>query len=247
MKSLKGKGGVIGKGITDNVLRVWTETMHRCAEVTDALSTVSSLSNSDDKHKEAFAGRIKRDNDDFEKVQTWFRSHNPFKVGVQLMALDSGLVDDNNSVTCDRAEEIGASIQAELDGKTFASCSFKRKKQIRPMQSLYTRVKIGHDTITIDPLILFLRLVVVIERKPENEIADYFFYELSPYPMSLFKDGVLRTAQKSKLKSYILDKVEMTKEPDSTKIIDGGALLWCCDWKKSEKFHEIFKKYISFL
>ncbi|CAK8673814.1 unnamed protein product [Clavelina lepadiformis] len=110
MKSLKGKGGVIGKGITDNVLRVWTKTMHRCAEVTDALSTVTSLSNSDDKHKEAFAGRIKRDNDDFEKVQTWFRSHNPFKVGVQLMALDSGLVDDNNSVTCDRAEEIGASI-----------------------------------------------------------------------------------------------------------------------------------------
>jgi hypothetical protein len=29
MKSLKGKGGVVGKGITENVLRVWTSTMHR--------------------------------------------------------------------------------------------------------------------------------------------------------------------------------------------------------------------------
>ena len=33
MRSLKGRGGVIGKGITENVLNVWTKTMHRCAEV----------------------------------------------------------------------------------------------------------------------------------------------------------------------------------------------------------------------
>ena len=52
MKFLKGKGGVIGKGVTENVLKVWTKTMHRCAEITDALTIVSSLSNSDDKHKE---------------------------------------------------------------------------------------------------------------------------------------------------------------------------------------------------
>ena len=33
MKSLKGRGGVIGKGMTENVLNVWTKTMHRTAEV----------------------------------------------------------------------------------------------------------------------------------------------------------------------------------------------------------------------
>ena len=110
--------------------------MHRCAEVTNALSTVSPLTNSDDKHKESFAGRIKRDNDDFEKVQTWFRSHNSFQVEVQHMPLDSGFFDHNNSVTCDRSEEIGASIQAEYDVKTFGRCSFKRKEQICSIQSL---------------------------------------------------------------------------------------------------------------
>ena len=65
--------------------------------------------------------------------------------------------------------------------------------------------------------------------------------------MSLFKDGVMRTANKSKLESYILNKVQPTKEPVSTRIIDGGALLWCCDWKKNEIFHKIFEKYTSFL
>ena len=247
VKSLKGKGGVIGKCITENVLKVWTKTMHRCAEVTDALTIVSLLSNSDDKHKETFASRVKRDNDDFEKVQTWFRSHNPFEVAAELMALDSGLVDDKNCVTCDRAEEIGADIQAGLDGKTFASCSFKRKNQITTIQSLYSNIKIDSEGVSIDPLTLFLRLVVVVERQPENEIADYFHYELSPYPMSLFKDGVMRTAQKSKLKSHILDKVKATQEPVSIKIADGGALLWCCDWKKNEQFCEIFEKYTSLL
>lgn len=33
MKVLKGRGGVIGKGMTENVLNVWTKSMHRCAEV----------------------------------------------------------------------------------------------------------------------------------------------------------------------------------------------------------------------
>ena len=34
MKSLKGRGGVIGKGITEIVLNVWTKTMHISAEIT---------------------------------------------------------------------------------------------------------------------------------------------------------------------------------------------------------------------
>ena len=43
--------------------------------------------------------------------------------------------------------------------------------------------------MTTDPLTLFLRLLVAIEREPENERANYFNYELIPFPMSLFKDG----------------------------------------------------------
>ena len=130
----------------DNLLKVWTKITYRCAEVTNVLNTVSLLSNSDDNYKKSFAGRIKRDNDDFEKVQTWFRSHNSFKVGVQHVDLDSGLFVDNNSVTCDRSEEIWASIQAEHDVETFARCSFKRKEQIRFIQTLYTCVKNSHVT-----------------------------------------------------------------------------------------------------
>ena len=71
MRSLKGRSGVIGKGITENVLRVWTKTMHRCAEISEALDSVVSTSTTpqSSKHKEQFAGRIKRDYEDFQKIK----------------------------------------------------------------------------------------------------------------------------------------------------------------------------------
>ena len=70
MKSLKGRSGVIGKGITENFMLVWMKTMHRCAEVTE---TLDSMMPKDSKvapqHKEASTGRIKRDHEDYEKIQ----------------------------------------------------------------------------------------------------------------------------------------------------------------------------------
>ena len=48
---------------------------------------------------------------------------------------------------------------------------------------------------SIDPFTLFLRLVLAIERKPETYIDNYFRYELTPYPTSLFIDGVMRPAE----------------------------------------------------
>ena len=173
--------------------------------------------------------------------------HNPFGVGNQLLALDSGLVDVEQRLTCDKSEEIGAAIQKEMDGKTYSSCSFKRKNQISTLQSLYSSVSIGTENVTIDPLTLFLRLIVMVEKKTENEIVDYFNYELSPYPMSLFKEGIMRSAQKSKLKQFLLKTVNPTDAPQTTRIADGGALLWCCDWKRNELFATIFNKYSQFL
>ena len=71
--------------------------------------------------------KINCDSDGFSKIKSWLEDHSAFKVGPQIIALESGLTDDNYLVTCDIAEEIGASIQKDLDGKTFSNVSFKRK------------------------------------------------------------------------------------------------------------------------
>ena len=100
--------------------------------------------------------------------------------GKQLIALDIGVVDIENRAAGDQAEEIGASVQKNLDGQTFLNCKFKRKDQISSLKSLYSSIQVEKENVTIDPLTLFLRLLVVVERKPENETANYFTYELTP-------------------------------------------------------------------
>ena len=95
-------------------------------------------------HKELFSARIKCNSDDFSKIKSWFEDHSPFKAGPQLIAPESGLTDDKNVVTCE-----------DLNGKTFSTISFKRKKQTVTLQSLHFSVKIGNETATINPLTLF--------------------------------------------------------------------------------------------
>lgn len=78
----------------------------------------------------------------------------------------------------------------------------------------------------------------MIERKPDEEIDKYVEYELSSFPMSLFVDGCMRSSQKAKLKSFLLKDVSDVdiEEGNVINIVDGGALLWCCNWKKKHIF-----------
>ena len=81
--------------------------------------------------------------------------------------------------------------------------------------------------MAIDPLTLFLRLVVLVDQKPEVEIENCLYYELAPYPKALFKDGVMRTANnKSTLKKFLLEELKPTENTESEIVADGRALLW---------------------
>ena len=166
--------------------------MHRCAEVSEAVDEITSVdkykTKSAELQKEISQGRIRWD-EDFQKILTWFRSHNPFETSNKLVCLDTGLADECGMVTCDQADAIGAMIQKELHEKPFTDCSFKRTNQIKNLQSLYSSISIEKDEISIDPLMLFLRLAVAIQRKPGTEIDSYFYYDLTPYPTSLFAGG----------------------------------------------------------
>ena len=86
-------------------------------------------------HKEVIPGRMQRACDDFFKILPWFRDHNPFNLSANQMRLDSGFIDENNIVDCDRAEEVGAHIQELLNNQAFTACSFKRKNQINTLNA----------------------------------------------------------------------------------------------------------------
>ena len=158
--------------------------------MTEAVKTLTSPRNTSREHKELFAGRIKRDSENFQKIKSWFDSHSPFDVRDHLEALDLGLVDELNQVTCDCSESIGASIQTLMNGMAYTEVSIKRSNQLKNLQGIYSNIKVNNENISVGLLTLFLRLSVIIEKKSEKEIEDYFYYEVTSSLMSLFKDGI---------------------------------------------------------
>ena len=138
-------------------------------------------------------------------------------------------------------------MQQSLDHVSFTEASLRRKDQITTLQSLYSSAAIENEKVSMNRLKLFLRLIVVVDRMPESKIEGYFSYELSPYPISLFKDGAMRTATKANLKNFLLKNVSPSKSLPSTfrTIADGGAFLWCCKWQKNDLFGDIFQKYVD--
>ena len=158
----------------------------------------------------------------------------------------SGLVDENNIVTSDKAEEIGALIQQSLDHVSLTEASLQRKDQITNLQSLYSSIVVENEKVSINSLTLFLRLFMVVDRMPENEIEDYF-YELSTYSMSLFKVGTMRTATKAKLKNFLL---KMCLLPKLYQVLSALLLMEVhfydfCKWKKNDRFGDVFQKYVD--
>ena len=65
--------------------------------------------------------------------------------------------------------------------------------------------------------------------------------------MSLFKDGKIRSTKKSVFKTFLLKNVKEADPTESTGIIDGDALLWCCVCKRNETLEKICGKYSNFL
>ena len=124
----------------------------------------------------------------------------------------------------------------------------KKKDKVKNLQSLYSTVKVYGEKVDINPMVLFLRLITVVERQPDKDINSFFEYELSPYPMSLFKEGFMRTATKHKLKDFLLAKVSPIDDievANTHTVLDGGPLLWLCNWIKGELFQDIAQKYIA--
>ena len=64
LKSLEGRDGVIGRDMSDNVVRVWTKTMHRCAEVSSAMDKLCFSADQD-----LDGGRTQSDNEHFNKIK----------------------------------------------------------------------------------------------------------------------------------------------------------------------------------
>ena len=68
---------------------------------------------------------------------------------------------------------------------------------------LRSTLKTENEVVNINPLILFSRIILLAER--EEEIALCLENELTKYPFSLFKDGMMRNGNKASLCSFLME------------------------------------------
>lgn len=112
------------------------------------------------------------------------------------MSIFSGIV-GNDSINCHQAYEIGMKSIKSVIGTDFESLKLSRKNRVLSLKSIQSSVKVNDETVVINPLLLFQRLCVNINRK--NEMKSYLKFELAPFPLSIFTENGIRKNVKSQL------------------------------------------------
>ena len=98
----------------------------------------------------------------------------------------------------------------------------------------------------VEPLILFSRLLVLLERYEDT--TPYFQYELTPFPASLFKHSVVRTPSKSVLVTSLTSGVTtLITEIDTSYVLDEGALLHRVLWLAGNTYKEVIMQHMSYV
>lgn len=245
MRSLKSTGGLShGRGISDSTLSRWILTMPTVTTVTQQVEEFCGVSlTTSEQHVDARDARVQRDNADLQKFIEWFQSHDPFPVTNFVMSISTGIVGDD-SINCHRAFEIGNSSMLALVGQTFDKIKFVRKKRVMSIQGFTSKVTIDGEDVPVNPETIFHRIALL--KKSDEQLKEFFHYELAPYPLSLFDAFGLRKTPKSVLYDLFTPLNEVNLE-GAAFVIDGGFLLHRVVWKNGETFQLILTKYVDYL
>ena len=136
-------------------------------------------------------------------ILNWLAQFNPFSIkDGRLISLSTGLATDKeDKINCDEAEKVGRSLHLSL-----ATVAVVAAVVVRSLLCLSKGVTIKNEIVHIDPTVLFMRLIVLIERA--EDMSDYFNYALAPIPCSLFKDNFMRHPNKSQLGEILVAKCQ---------------------------------------
>ena len=184
-------------------------------------------------HKDLAKTRMKRDAEAIVLVLKWFEENNPFDKDRDkklLVSFSTGFTStDNDAVNAERAAEVGREMQTKLDGQSVTS-TMEVKFKVQALSSLRKILKVNEKKIHLDSLKLFNRLIIFAQRDMTVEAS--LAYELTPIPLSLFsnKDQKMNKANKAAFSKTSLKKLtvplDLTNQPCSSLVIDGGWLLY---------------------
>ena len=244
MRSIKSNGGLTrGRGFSETTRNQWILTAHQSASIHEAMSNLTKAQHSSsDQHIDTSDARVARDDSDFNKLLDWLNDHNPFdRSEKRLKSLSTGIIADKE-LSCEKAETVGNTIQEQLDNMKLCEVKIKRKDMVQCLDSNINKVTVDTKSVNINQTVLFTRLTALAGRN-EDPLQN-FDYELTTYPMSLFKDGVMRKADKAALRNKILSK-ETSTDGIEKRIVDGGAFLHKVFWPQNATYGEVLSLYVK--
>lgn len=249
MRSIKSRGGLTrGRGMHETSRETWLATLSTCAGVRAALDQVIGKYRCTTDHIDVGKSRMQRDFKDFSKVKSFLSVYSPFRFvdNEHLVSLCSGVAaGSEDQVNCDQSDVIGWNIQEQWDGSKYGDIACKKSNQIKTLAHLINSCEIDKSSVLIDPIHLFHRLVLVGER--ESNLRECFEFELTPYPMSLFKDGLMRKPDKPSLYTDFTRGLNAFLPSGTHFVVDGGYLLHKVRWKPSMNVVEVLNLFRSFL
>ena len=230
MRNLKSTGGLTrGTGFKVVQRNVYLFSRPACAEISVAIQELTGkLYSTSEQHKDMSATQIPRDNEECEKLISFFEERNPFTGPNELRNIVSG-VNASSDVDVDTVVSVGTIILEQMDSKTVSEFSFKSSwKSVSMSQKLKVANRNGNDYV--DSALLFQRLTAIASNNEKIDLRNLFEYELSPYPASLFQTTTtMRKANKPKLFEDLLSvsSTNYSERLDNKEIfvLDGGNLL----------------------
>ncbi|KAK7109451.1 hypothetical protein V1264_013491 [Littorina saxatilis] len=252
MCSLKSSGGLTrGRGMGELQRLVWLLSMPSCAAVNQWMVSFTHGDSNTEHHKDLTEARQRKDDKDTSTIVTYVLQRNPFETeGHQLVCIATGLTSDT-SANVDSAKVIGHRILQTMTGQAVSAVSFKKKEEAVTMSTKPT-VKIGGERVSIDPQLLFQRLLHVAGGDL-SKLQDIFQHELTALPSSLFDDsGFMRESSKHLLAKHLWDasegcKQEMLRTKDVHYILDGGSLIHQLSWLRGTSYTHLAERYVEYV
>jgi len=195
---MKTSGGLIsGRGLKISVLNRWLLGTPIATSINNQIEKFSNVfNNASEQHVDQRDSGIKIDFEHSDTITTWLKTHYPFPELNELMSLSTGVVGDDK-VNCYKAEQVGEQIVCSIIGENVSDVKLKRMNRVVSLDySNKTSIFIRDDIIPIDPLLLFQRIMLKV--KSDEELKEYFKYELAPMSLSFFDEtGQMRKTKKS--------------------------------------------------
>ena len=135
-----------------------------------------------------------------------------------------------------------------MEGKNVRDYVFRKQDQVVPIDKAL-EVKVGKNSVEIDPQLLFQRLVTASTNC--GELNEVFAYELCSYPPALFHTtDVLLEADKPPLANAmwkIVSNIEITVPQEHTFVLDGGALLHRISWVTGKTWQDMANSFCTYV